>query len=90
MLTVRINISGKVQGVFFRASSKKEAEKRNLTGWVKNTKDDKVEALVSGDADQIREFIDWCHQGPAGAIVNEVQVEEEHYKRFDGFKIMRD
>ena len=57
-------ISGKVQGVWFRASTKQKAEQLGIAGWVKNTDNGRVEALIEGDEKQIQDMIKWCHQGP--------------------------
>ena len=56
-------ISGLVQGVFFRAYAKDEAERLNLTGWVKNRWDGKVEMVIEGEKEKIDEMIKWCYKG---------------------------
>jgi len=68
-------ITGHVQGVFFRAETKKTAEKLNITGWVKNLPDGSVESYACGISDSLEKFIKWCHQGPAVASVKNVAVE---------------
>ncbi len=80
-----VKISGKVQGVFFRATAKKIAEKNQLTGWVKNLSDGKVEAIVSGDKDGVEKFIAWCKDGPEKAEIESVDIiyiEEKIFKEF--------
>ena len=72
MRTCHLSIIGKVQGVFFRASAKDIADSLGLCGWVRNTNDGNVEVYAAGDADAIDRFINWCHEGPAGARVDEV------------------
>ncbi len=73
---VRLNIKGRVQGVFFRASARDVARKLGLTGFVKNLPDgNTVLAEAQGPADKIQEFIKWCHQGPPAARVDNVTVE---------------
>ena len=67
-----LKISGKVQGVYFRESLKKEAQRLGITGWVRNRRDGTVEALVQGEESPVREIIAWCHQGPPAAEVKEV------------------
>lgn len=89
METVHLVISGKVQGVFFRDSSKKVAEKLNITGWIKNRQDNKVEAMVSGDEKDVKAFIDWCKSGPERAEVEEVIVSEKEKISFKKFEIKR-
>ncbi len=89
MKTVHIIISGKVQGVFFRATAKEVAEKYNIKGWVKNTNEGKVETLVTGEEQDINKFIEWCNKGPEKAHVEDVSVKEAELKRFDSFKVIR-
>ena len=84
---VRVKVNGRVQGVFFRANTEKQAKSLGLTGWVKNT-DDGVEVLVEGDDKKIQELIDWCHKGPMFAKVESVDVKEEKFiDEFDEFVI---
>lgn len=89
METVHLLISGKVQGVFFRDSSKKVAEKLNITGWIKNRNDDKVEAMISGEEKNVKTFIDWCKSGPDRAEVEEVIVSRKENAFFEKFEIKR-
>lgn len=70
--TVRVVIEGRVQGVFFRAWTTQEAERRNLSGWVRNRIDGTVEALFSGDGSQVDEMVGLCRQGPPAAVVTNV------------------
>ena len=76
MRTVYVRISGKVQGVWFRASTKQEAEKIGVTGWVKNTLDGEVEAIFQGTKEKIQLIIDWCHHGPLLSNVTNVIVKD--------------
>ena len=89
MQTLHLIITGKVQGVFFRAKAKAEAEKYRIKGWIKNTNDQKVEALITGETDMLNLFIEWCKIGPEKARVEEVLVSEHTEKEFDGFEIIR-
>lgn len=89
MGTVHLLISGKVQGVNFRNTAKMVAEKLKITGWIKNTKDEKVEATVSGDKDALEKFITWCKTGPKRANVTDVQVFDQPETFFDDFRIIR-
>ena len=73
--SVHVIISGRVQGVWFRASNKNKAEQLGITGWVRNTSEGDVEAVFVGDKDILDEMIKWCNQGPAHAKVNNVKVE---------------
>ena len=68
-----VYVSGRVQGVFFRSSTRKEAEKLGLSGWVKNLPDGRVEAVFEGPADSVEEMVGWCEAGPLGASVEDVE-----------------
>lgn len=84
-----VYISGRVQGVFFRDSTRKNAEKHNLTGWVKNLKDGRVEAVLEGEEDNIQQLIEWAREGPMMANVTDLEVEWSDYQEeFDNFKIV--
>lgn len=65
-------VRGRVQGVWFRASTQKEAERIGLTGWVKNCDDGSVEIHAEGDEESLERFMAWCHEGPALAKVTQV------------------
>ncbi len=85
---VKVIISGLVQGVFFRASTREMAVSKGLTGWVRNMPDGHVEALFEGPGDIIGEAVKWCRQGPAGASVVNVQENWGKYSgQFDRFDI---
>jgi len=76
---IHVYISGKVQGVFFRAETQRTANSFNLTGWVRNITDGRVEAVFEGDDANIDKMLAWCHIGPPAARVEEVSTEEEIY-----------
>ncbi len=76
---VHVLISGLVQGVFFRYTAKTEAEKLNITGWIRNLPNNKVEAIFEGNKKGVQQIIDWCHQGPYGAVVRNVDVTWQEY-----------
>jgi len=79
-------ISGRVQGVWYRASTKQKAEELGITGWVKNTDEGNVEALFEGDKAVIDEMIAWCWKGPPLAKVKNVKISpyniDENYTDF--------
>ena len=79
MKRVHVYISGRVQGVFFRAETQRTAKSFNLTGWVRNISDGRVEAVFEGDEANVDKMNAWCHIGPPAAIVEEVLTEEEPY-----------
>jgi acylphosphatase len=74
MVTRLLQISGRVQGVGFRYSMQQEAARLGLTGWVRNRRDGRVEALVQGSDDSVAALLAWARRGPAGAKVAELQV----------------
>ena len=79
MKGVHVFISGRVQGVFFRAATQRMAKDFNLTGWVRNMVDGRVEAVFEGDDENMDKMLEWCHIGPPAARVEEVLTEEEPY-----------
>lgn len=87
MKHVAITIRGRVQGVFFRASAKEEAERLGLVGFVRNEADGSVYAEVEGEEAAVKQFIDWCRQGPQLAEVVKVQTEEGRPQHFTTFEI---
>ena len=87
METYHLLIKGKVQGVFYRDSARKEAKRLGVTGWVKNTREGDVEALITGTEDQLNAFIAWCRQGPPLAKVNDVIATKADAQQFSSFTI---
>lgn len=73
-------ISGRVQGVCFRAATEEEASARHLTGWVRNTPEGRVEVILEGEKSAVEAMTAWCRQGPPAARVREVQIEWEPYR----------
>lgn len=83
-----VYISGDVQGVFFRGSTRQKANELDLNGWVKNMPDGRVEALFEGASSAVREMIDWCKEGPSPATVEDVDAEHEQPEEdLSGFEI---
>ena len=72
-------IHGRVQGVFFRASTQEKAIELGLTGWVRNRADGKVEVLAEGEKEKLEKLIDWCRIGPKHAQVTDVETRWEPY-----------
>ena len=73
MKRVKVIISGKVQGVFYRAHTKKKADELGIKGWVRNLADGKVEAVFTGENDKVEEMVKWCWQGSPGSEVGKVE-----------------
>ena len=84
-----IRISGLVQGVFFRASTKEKADALGLTGLVRNESDGSVYVEVEGAPESLRTFIEWCQKGPARARVSKCEVLEGPLNGFSRFIIER-
>lgn len=76
---IRIFVTGKVQGVFFRQALKVMAKKNDVFGWVKNLKDGRVEAVLEGDEEKVTRLIEWSHGGPANARVEDVEIQNEKF-----------
>ncbi|MGD7035726.1 acylphosphatase [Methylotuvimicrobium buryatense] len=73
---VRILVSGRVQGVYFRAFTQKEARKHQLSGFAKNLQDGRVEVVAAGPKEAVEKLIRWCHKGPITARVDHIETEE--------------
>lgn len=81
-------VSGMVQGVFFRSETQDEARIQNVTGWVRNLPDGRVEAVFEGEKDRVDTLIELCRRGPPGARVANVEVAWESYTgEFRDFRI---
>lgn len=82
-------IKGIVQGVFFRTSTQRAAQKNGVTGWVKNRFDGRVEAVFEGEKAHVEDTIEWCRQGPTGSDVEDVDIVWEDFtEEFDSFSIV--
>lgn len=82
----QVRVHGRVQGVYFRASTAEEASARHLAGWVRNT-DDGVEAVFEGTRSSVERMIAWCHQGPPRAHVERVDVAWAEPEGLESFRI---
>ena len=88
-IRVRLIIEGRVQGVWFRDSTRREAVGLEVSGWVKNRLDGGVEVLAEGPEEGVRRLVAWCHHGPSHARVTEVHETSEEWKgEFDSFDIV--
>ncbi len=87
---VHVFVSGKVQGVFFRSSTKDKADELGLSGWVRNLPDGRVETVFEGEEERVEKMVEWCRKGPEYARVTDVEVTPELYKgEFSGFLLRR-
>lgn len=87
--TIQIIVRGKVQGVYFRESSKKKALELGLNGTVQNRADGSVEINVTGNDAELDLFVEWCKIGPPAASVDELQVKNNDQQKFDSFRVIR-
>ncbi len=93
--SVRLEIYGRVQGVFYRASTRKEAQRLGLRGWVRNRSDGSVEALAAGPREAVDALIAWTQKGPPLSRVDRVDVQEledgdlEDLRGLEGFEVRR-
>jgi acylphosphatase len=80
-------VTGTVQGVYYRASTRDAARERDLDGWVKNLDDGRVEAVFEGPQDAVEEMVEWCHTGSEAAEVESVDVDYGDPEGESGFGI---
>ena len=86
---IRIFVTGKVQGVFFRQALKVMAKKNDVFGWVKNLNDGRVEAVLEGDEEKVSRLVEWAHGGPANARVEDVEIRNEKFSaEFSKFDVL--
>lgn len=82
-------MKGKVQGVFFRQALKVKAKQNNVSGWVRNLKDGRVEAVLEGEDMSVSSVVEWCHAGPANARVEDIEIRNEKFKNeFEKFDVL--
>ncbi|WP_210397844.1 acylphosphatase [Motiliproteus sediminis] len=87
-IALHVWVSGRVQGVWYRQSTKEQADANGVSGWVRNLPDGRVEAVLCGDANGVRLVEAWMNQGPPLATVAEVVVEEiDPAQPFSGFEV---
>jgi len=83
----KVIVHGAVQGVFFRVEARDRARSLGLAGWVRNVPDGTMEAVFEGDDERVELMVEWCRRGPAGARVEEVEVDWSEPEGEDGFSI---
>jgi acylphosphatase len=88
MVRAHVFVSGKVQGVFYRDTTKKEADKRGVRGWVRNLKDGRVEAVFEGDAKAVEDIVAWCRIGSPLSRPTFVDRKDEPEEGLEGFAIL--
>ncbi len=85
-----IRITGRVQGVFFRASAKGQADQMGVKGFVRNELNGEVYIEVEGEEDKLKRFLAWCRRGPGTACVENLDIHEDELKNFVSFEVKRD
>jgi acylphosphatase len=83
----RVIAHGRVQGVFFRDSARREAARRGVAGWVRNTGEGTVEAVFEGDDEAVAAMVELCRSGPGHAQVERIEVHEEQPEGLEGFSV---
>ena len=78
-ICAHVYISGYVQGVAYRYSAIRAAKRLGVTGWVRNLRDGRVEALIEGEETSVRQMVAWCYEGPPSAVVSDVTAEYRPY-----------
>ena len=89
MKRVHVWVTGTVQGVWFRESTRREAESYNVRGWVRNLPDGRVEAAFEGEDFAVDTLVRWCHRGPDRASVRHVDAVEEPVVGDEAFQVLR-
>lgn len=85
---IHAHVSGKVQGVFFRANTRKFAKDLGLNGWVRNLKDGRVEVVAEGEENKLKKLTEFLHEGPPTAKIKDIKIRKETYKdKFKDFRI---
>lgn len=87
MIRRRLTVRGRVQGVFFRDSVRREARTQGVGGWARNRDDGAVEVVLEGERGAVESVAEFCRRGPAGARVDRVEVEDERPEGLAGFQI---
>ena len=88
-IRVRLIIQGRVQGVWFRDSTRREATRLGVNGWAKNRRDGSVEVVAEGPEESVNRLVTWCHRGPSHAKVTDVHHTKEAWQgEFDSFDIV--
>jgi len=86
--SVRLYITGKVQGIFFRSFVKENAERYNVKGFVRNLEDGRVEAFIEGDSEDVNKMIELCSKGTKESNITNVEIKPEKFQDFKVFKVL--
>lgn len=88
MRAVELVVNGRVQGVYYRATARDEADRLGLAGWIRNREDGAVVARIEGSPEAVEEFVAWSRQGPPAARVDEVEISEVTPQGDAGFDVL--
>lgn len=86
--SVRLYINGTVQGVFFRAFVKENAERHNVKGFTRNLEDGRIEVFLEGDSDNVNKMIELCKKGPRHSQIRDVKIKAERFQDLKNFKVL--
>ncbi|MBT96702.1 acylphosphatase [Candidatus Pacearchaeota archaeon] len=86
--SVRLYIDGTVQGVFFRAFIKENAERYNVKGFVRNLEDGRIEAFLEGNSEDVNKIIELCKKGPKHSQIKNIEIKLERFQDFKVFKVL--
>ncbi|TMI63494.1 MAG: acylphosphatase [Bacteroidetes bacterium] len=87
--TISVIVKGKVQGVYYRQSTREQARILQITGTVKNLEDGSVEIIATGTSEQLKQLTTWCRQGPSRAVVADLIITPLSLQSFNDFSIIR-
>jgi len=86
--SVRIYMTGLVQGVFYRAFVKENAEKLNIKGFVRNLEDGRVEIFLEGNVNEVNKMIELCRKGPRHSQIKNIEIKPERFQSLRNFKVL--
>jgi acylphosphatase len=86
--SIRLYITGTVQGVFFRAFVKENAERYDVKGFTRNLEDGRIEVFLEGDGEKVNKMVELCKKGPRHAQIRNVEEKKERFQDFKNFKVL--
>ena len=86
--SIRVYITGTVQGVFFRGFVKENAERYNVKGFIRNLEDGRIEIFLEGNVNDVNKVLELCKKGPKNSIIRGVEIKDERFQDFKGFKVL--
>ena len=86
--SVRLYITGLVQGIFFRGFVKENAERYNVKGFIRNLSDGRIEIFLEGNSEEVNKVIELCEKGPRHSIIKKVEIKPERFQGIKNFKIL--